>query len=522
MSESEKEGTVADPDPHQIRSNSSLHALRSLTAYWMVAALVALLAILYHQMPGSQGFPLDDGYISLHSAQVLHWGKDPNFPGVPALAGITNAPYTLLLWALLFVLAPLNALQAASWLGILCYALGLVALCRAFRLPWPAVLAVVALGATAGKVSYHLLNGVETGMALGITAWIFALTKWNTTWSRRAAAFLCGLAPFLRPELAALSTLVLSNMIWQEYFKEKSLARTARNCLPLLLLAMAAAAPWFLWYGVNTGVPIPQSIEAKRVFFAEGCAPNTFRWHVVSSAVSAFMGNIGFLVISLVFLVRNSLGKCALAFVGLFFFAYYERLPGALFHNWGRYSYLLLPIVLLGMLFGLRDRAQLIRVSAYSLLALSCLQTAVSFPDHWRHFLHDRDSYTQALSSVSEWSNHNLPPNSTLLIHDAGYISYATKFRMVDLVGLKTPSSIEFNRKYTYGTCGISRALAVGEIARSAKPDYLVVVEDWNHIFQITGSLAVLGWHMEQVFGSESYSVYRLTPPAVDHLAEIP
>jgi hypothetical protein len=495
-----------------------LRALRYFADYWIVALLVGVLAILYHRMPGSQGFPLDDGYISLHSAQVLHWGSDPNFPGVPALAGITNAPYTLLLWALLFVLSPLNALQAASWLGILCYGLGLVALCRSFRLKWPAVFAVVALGLTAGKVSYHLLNGVETGIALGLTVWILAFIRWDTLWSRRAAALLSGLAPFLRPEMAALSILVLSNMIWREYSKEKSLSQTTRRCLPLLLIAGIAAAPWLIWYAIDTGVPIPQSIEAKRVFFAEGCAPSVFRWHIASAAASAFIANIGFLIVALLFLLRSSLGKCALAFVALFFFAYYERLPGALFHNWGRYSYLILPIVLFGMMCGLCDRSRLMRGSAYVLLALSCLQTAASFPGHWRHFLSDRDNYTQALFSVSDWSNHHLPPNATLLIHDAGYISYATRFRMVDLVGLKTPSSIDFNRTYTYGTCGLGRALAVGEIARTSKPDYLVVVEDWNRIFRVTEGLSALGWRLDQVFASESYSVYRLTPPPAEHL----
>jgi hypothetical protein len=146
----------------------------------------------------------------------------------------------------------------------------------------------------------------------------------------------------------------------------------------------------------------------------------------------------------------------------------------------------------------------------------------VSFPGHWRHFLHDRDGYTQSLVAVSDWSNHHLPSGATLLIHDAGYISYATRFRLVDFVGLKTPSSIAFNRTYTYGTCGIGRALAVAEIARMAKPEYLVMVKDWDRGFRITEGLTALGWHLDELSKGESYddsySLYRLTPPTADHL----
>lgn len=511
----------AATDRSQSRISGQFHLFR-YSGYWIVTIVILVLAILYHRLPGSQGFPLDDGYISLHSAQVLHSGQDFNFPGVPALAGITNAPYTLLLWALLFVLSPLNALQAASWLGILCYGLGLVALCRAFRLPPVACFALVALAATVGNVSYHLLNGVETGMALGIMAWILALTKRDTPWSLRAAALLCGLAPFVRPELIAFSALVFANIIWLDYSKDKRLFDTIHRCMPLLLLAALAAAPWVLWYWINTGVPLPQSIEAKRVFFAEGCAPSGARWRMASAGASTFVVTIGPCVLAVFFLVRSSLGKCALAFVTLFFFTYFERLPGALFHNLGRYIYILLPVVLLGLVCGLCDTSRLIRCSAYFLLALSCLHIARSFPYHWQYFLYDRESYTQAFSSLSEWSNHHLPSNTTLLIHDAGYISYATRFHMVDIVGLKTPSSINTNRTYTYNTCGMGRALAIREIARSGKPDYLIVVRDWNRIFHITQDLALSGWQMEEVFANEYYGVYRLTPPKPQHLARIP
>lgn len=481
--------------------------------YWIVALAVLLLCILYHRMPGSLGFPLDDGYISLHSAQVLHWGKDPNFPDVAPLAGITNAPYVLLLYLLLFVFSPLNALLTASWLGILCYAMGLTALGRAFRLPPLTALALAALGLTSGSVSYHLLNGVETGMAMGVTCWTFALAKSNTVRSRKGAVLLCGLAPFLRPELVVVSPLVLAAMFWQDCQEGKSIQQAAQRPVPLVLLAGLAALPWLLWYRLTTGTMIPQSIEAKRLYFAEGCLPSVYRWHMALNGTRLFIGVMGFLSLALVFLVRNRLGRCVLLFIPLFFLAYYERLPGALFHNWGRYTYALLPVLILGLVSGLGDQSTPVRRMAYAVLALSCVQSAFSFPGHWRHFLHDRDGYTQSLMSVAAWSNNHLPANATLLVHDVGYISYATKFHIIDFVGLKTPSSIVYNRDFTYGTCGIGRAVAVSEIARHTKPDYLIMVDDWDRGFRITAGLRQLGWRVEEIAPPENYHVFRLAPP---------
>ncbi len=200
-------------DPEPLGSHARI-AKSSKLDYLIVALAVVTLCILYQRMPGSLGHPLDDSYISLHSAQVLHWGNDPNFPNTPPLVGITNAPYVLLLWGLLLVFPPLIALEAASWLGILCYALGLVALGRAFRLPLWAPLALAALGLTIAKVPYQLLNGVETGMAMAITVWILALAETNTASSRRCAAVLCGVAPFLRPELIAVTVLVMLALLF--------------------------------------------------------------------------------------------------------------------------------------------------------------------------------------------------------------------------------------------------------------------------------------------------------------------
>ncbi|MFZ0687761.1 MAG: hypothetical protein WAM89_19615 [Terriglobales bacterium] len=485
----------------------------SRAAYWIVALAVGVACLLYQRTPGHLGYPLDDSYISLHSAQVLHWGSDPNFPGTAPLVGITNAPYVLLLWVLLLILPPLVAMQAASWLGVLCYALGLVALGRAFRLPLLTILALAGLGLTIAKVPYHLLNGVETGMAMGVTLWILALVKANTIRSRTVAALLCGVAPFLRPELVALCGLVLVAVFLRHCEEQGSVWQATRQSAQFAGIAVAAALPWLIWYGVSTGSVIPQTIAAKRLFFADGCAPGTYRWEVMQTSVRLFLAVLGVFIASVIFLARSTLGRCAAMFLPLFFLAYYEELPSALMHNQGRYTYILVPMLLLGLASGLSDRWLWAKRAAYLVLLCSCLQTAGRFSFHWHEFLQHRDGATQSLNAVATWSKANLPPTATLLIHDAGYISYATRFQLVDFVGLKTLSSIAMNRRYNYGRCGAGPALAVSEIARQARPDYLVVTDDWDRAFGITTGLHTLGWGVDEINHSGSYRVFQLSPP---------
>ena len=95
--------------------------------YAALTLLVLLAALLHRILPGSPPvFPMDDAYITLHNAQVLHWGHDPNYLGTPALAGATSAVHLALVALLMFALSPPVALWAALWLAALAYTLGLV------------------------------------------------------------------------------------------------------------------------------------------------------------------------------------------------------------------------------------------------------------------------------------------------------------------------------------------------------------------------------------------------------------
>ena len=71
--------------------------------YGLVAIIILCIGVLHDSLLGTPTYSYDDPYIFLHNAQVLHWGHDPNYRGVPALAGTTSPIYLLLVALLLFV-----------------------------------------------------------------------------------------------------------------------------------------------------------------------------------------------------------------------------------------------------------------------------------------------------------------------------------------------------------------------------------------------------------------------------------
>ncbi len=117
------------------------------------------------------------------------------------------------------------------------------------------------------------------------------------------------------------------------------------------------------------------------------------------------------------------------------------------------------------------------------------------------------------LDGVAGWCSRNLPARSVLLIHDAGDIAFKTRFHLVDLVGLKTPSSVPDHQELTYPTHGLNRYQAVSRIALRGHPDYLVILDGWDRSFHLSDGLLRAGWQMRLINADYAYKVYALRPP---------
>ena len=483
-----------------------------LPVYGVAFLAVAAGYVAMHLLRPVPVFPLDDPYITLHSAQVLHWGSDPNYPGVSPLYGATSAPFLALVYLLLFVLSPLRALDGACWLGVLFYVFGLVRVARQFSLRLRDGLLLVTLGLAATYVPFHLLNGLETSSALACVVWTLVLASGNArNWPW--AAVLAGVTASVRPDLIPFSGLVVLVIAYQTYKSDSVRARGARRAAMVMAFALVPIIPWAIWYYHATGNPFPLTGITKRYFLGEDRLGWKAKVHLEAMPAVFFVLSCGPLVLGLPRVARYMLVKAVLLFFVLFLAAIYVQFPSALIWNWWRYPVVLVPMMVWGLALAIaRDETKGWR-SARSLLHISVAYSLLLVPFYIRTYLRECEYFDQNLHDVAAWCRQNVPPNATLLVHDAGYIAYATRFHIVDFVGLKTPEAIAAQREYTWPSAGEDRAEALAQIARESNAQYLIIIQIWPAVSSLPEELQELGWRVDTLRTEGGYHVFHLTPP---------
>jgi hypothetical protein len=486
-----------------------------LSAFTFVALLFLWASYAHHFDPPI--FPLDDGYIYLHNAQVLHQGFDRNFPGVPALDGSTSPIYLLLVTILLFVFSPLWALQTAAWLGILLYALGLLRLAFAQQASILQAILFLILGLTFAFVPLQLLNGVETGWAMAGMVWLLALvSETETTGKRIARNILCGTLPFLRPELLIFSGLFLAWQGWCYWHQTQILSVVWRKLLIDILWVLLACAPWVMWYWSSTGLPYPETIGAKQAFFAENHWTFSLKWQHFTRDLFAFfavLGNFNFLGM-LILLSLTPLGRIGLVFIVFLLAGYCLVMPDAVACNSQRYVYILIPILLFGVISVIKYSVEWIHWSANCLLVIAVAWSLFYLPNNWNFYVEQSRAMTSGLIETAHWCRAHLPVNSKVLVHDAGYISFATPLHLIDMVGLKTPSNIRFHQALTLPSGGAHRIEAIAAIIRYSHAQYWVVLPEYESYFGLIHDVEKFGWRLQLlrpvVDGKYNYRVYRI------------
>lgn len=448
-------------------------------------------------------FPLDDAYITLHNARVVLTGRDPSFPGVPALVGATSPVHLALVAALMLVVPPAVASFLAGTAACVAYALGLarMAFDRADDARFAAL--IVALGLLSGYAPFQLLNGLETGLAMAAVAWALVLA--GRPPADRLLPLVCGVMPFIRPELAALAGPLLLRRLWQ---------RRAAGAVDLAL-ACAAAAPWLAWSWWDAGTLLPSTLGAKAAFFAD--APGPLPWRAAIVLLGCAEAGLGALLVGLFLLPRSSLSLCVAGFVGLFVAAFALTSVVVTGHNSFRYDHVLLPALAYAATWARRPG---LRRAGSALLAAGLAFALVLLPRHWQQYVDALAVTDTARAGSARWARDHLPPDAVILVHDIGYIAYATEFRLIDLVGLKTPESIAYHRRWTLASGGRRRGEAIAAIARAFAPGYAIILNDGPDTQIWAGTAAALrqqGWRLDPLHDppGEDYGIYRLTPPGL-------
>lgn len=449
-----------------------------------------ILAVLFALALWPGEFGLDDAYITLSNARAILTGHD-NVYGVSPLLGATSAVHLAIvtLFGLFLPLPQASALVSA--IALVLYGAGLRALaeaagCRGWR-----TAVIVFVGLFVGFQGFHYFNGLETGLAMASVAWALVLAN------SRYLPLLCGILPFVRPELAFLAAPL--------FFRRLYIVRDWQWSIGL---ALVAALPFAVWYLMETGVPFPNTGEAKIRFFAEIHLPLLERIGLGAGAIASSMLLI--LCIGLPQLPRVSAGWCVSVFLSAWLGLAVVTLPSLLTHNFFRYLAPIVPALCYPLAAKVARHDGPSRAIAAILVIWSVGSLAITVPNVWR----EANFYRHEGRDAAEFVRDHIPAGSTVLVHDAGLVAWLSPpSRLIDVVGLKTPESTTYHKRFTRHDCQWGEALSA--IARDSGATYLVVLQGVPLWPCVGTNLQRQGWHLHLVRHAmgKGYAVYRITQP---------
>ncbi|MEI8259069.1 MAG: hypothetical protein WCJ30_25655 [Deltaproteobacteria bacterium] len=229
---------------------------RAFSIYLLLASVFVGLALAWtRHAAGGPGAPLDDTCIHLQYARSIAEGHAFRYaaPDEPRSSGATSLLYVLFL-AIPSALGlrgfgAVTFAQAIGAAGLALTAIGMHRFGRALHDVRTGHIAGAAALASGGLL-WMACSGMETIFAIAGAVWIFALVTEaargrETPRGTHALAALGACAPFVRPELAALSLLAAVFIVWR--------SRGARRLLALAPLAAIVAVP-LAWLALTGGV----------------------------------------------------------------------------------------------------------------------------------------------------------------------------------------------------------------------------------------------------------------------------
>ena len=350
--------------------------------------------------------------------------------------------------------------------------------------------------------TFHLLNGLETGLAMAAVVWAMALAGGPPT---RFLPALLGVMPFIRPELSLLAGPLCLRQAWIRWRDG-----TPRAIVGDLAVLILAAAPWLAWVWIETGAMVPQTIAAKRAYFAETERPWLAKVLTVFYALREFVWQIGPLVLGVLALRRAPAGRSALIFIAMVLSVFGVLMPGGLFHNENRYAYVLAALFVVGLAHVSTRPLFPDWTWRKVLIVVAALYAVITTPVHFQRYI-DQIVFTRVeLEGLAEWVRRNLPEDARIAVHDAGYLAYGTDHRLIDIVGLKTPASQHVHEALTAPSGGAKRSAALAQILRESGSEYVVVLRRWNSIYAITDGLRGAGIQLTPVRLNGAYQVFQI------------
>lgn len=453
-------------------------------------------------------FALDDSYITVANADLLlHGGSDAFGNSAPTGATSPLHLFLLTLFGTVMELRLANFLLSLTWAAA--YGIGLWKLLSDVTENQLVAASGTALGFVVGLSWAMLLNGLETGLAMAAVIWAL----WCSLRDRDTPLVIIVAAlPFLRPEFAALSLFLAISAIWRLRREPALLLRL--TIIGVLVMAALAVMTYHL-----TGHLLSPTAAAKKAFFDE--PPLDYAGRLLQTTEAIATSPILFPLLGIALLPLSKEGRVYALYALIFLLVMAAELPVTLFHNDFRYLYPLLPLGIAGwgLLIG--------RFPKLWPLAGATLGVLIAFPHTGWQSYRTTLEFNREQETIALWVEDNLPANARILVHDAGYVPWHTRFvadpprsfQLVDAVGLKSTAAMARHQEITFRSHGVERGAAIAQIAADADVQYAIILDRpfWR---DIEFDLRQAGWDCKKLFSNpEGYQVFALSPPGTSRTA---
>jgi hypothetical protein len=454
---------------------------------------VGVTLLLLHLLPLSgyeRAFPIDDSYISLTAARNV---AQRNLLAVNLehpLCGVTSPLNSVVVGALGKLISVETAARLVGMAAYLATAYGALIWAMQLGARRSAAMATALLSMLWGPLTFGALNGMETTTFAALLIWSFvafeaAAARPNMVYAMGA---LVGAAILTRPE----GWFLASALFGAELIRCRRDWRGLARAVAAGGLALAVVAPYLIANFGLTGELLPPTVHAKQYFFNEWCYPVPLKLSIYLLAFT-LLGPTLLMCLPLALFSGPWLRRgYPLAFMAIFYVAYFERFPSGLTQYWGRYQHPLLPVLFAGVLLGaqgvfLRARERHRRMAAgfAAVVGLLLFGGGALFAkvEHaaYRYALTTARGY---LTSVAAWVRDHSQPGETVGTMDIGALYYFGERPVLDLVGLADPEVSAIHRKHQDEDCDRSRRFDdMYELVKQRRPRIIYLVPKNDALF---------------------------------------
>jgi hypothetical protein len=432
----------------------------------MVLAAVLTTATVIHYVAAmfswtTAGFSLDDSWIHLEYARSIYEGRPWEYsPGVPS-TGSTSPLWSLLLTPLfLFSDQPIHLILGVHVISWLLYVfttslVGVIALEHSHNQ------LVSGLAMTGFVIVPRNTWLMLSGMEYPLFGFIIVASVWVSGRDGEIydalLGILWGLSSLSRPEGAIIVGVCILVRFLIRILRTPHRLREIALLVSKLPIALLIVLPWILHCLSVTGHPLPDT------FYAKVSSPDDMGVSAWNTWWEHWLKTYFFLSVGGVFGAYTLKKKrpfvwiAALSLIILYRFT----IPYQALINNARYLVPAFALLMVAAVIGLSatnyDFSRrvvssdiLCHTATFVLVVgLVILPTVQGYQAQAQHFGNSVKNINEMQVHIGLWLRENTPPDAVVTVHDAGAIRFFSERRIIDLVGLVTPTVTHGNMTYS-------------------------------------------------------------------------